>query len=83
MKNLAELVNGFHPLNIFAKKSILDVRQSSEYASETNNKKQPGKLRDTPSEFKRKISQFFELPSDYYKILTHWKNLEQIIYYYH
>ena len=34
MKRLAKIVNGFQPLTIFAKRSILDIWQSSEYSSE-------------------------------------------------
>ena len=56
MERLAKLVNVFQPFTIFAKQSILDVRQGSEYASEANHQKQPGTLRDIPSEFKGKIS---------------------------
>ena len=33
MELLAKIVNGFQPLTIFAKSSILDVRQGSKYTS--------------------------------------------------
>ena len=33
MERFAKIVNRYKPLNIFAKRSILDVRQGSEYAS--------------------------------------------------
>ena len=33
MEIFAKIVNGFQPLTIFAKSSILDVLQGSEYAS--------------------------------------------------
>ena len=37
MEFFVEIVNGFQPLIIFAKTSILDVWQSIEYASATSN----------------------------------------------
>ena len=43
MESFPKLVNGFHPLTVFVKQSILDVWKGSEYASEANHKKQPGK----------------------------------------
>ena len=33
IESFAKIVNGFMPLTIFAKRSILDVWQGSEYAS--------------------------------------------------
>ena len=33
MERFAEIVNGFQPLTISPKRSILDVRQGSEYVS--------------------------------------------------
>ena len=37
MKCFAKIVNGWKPLTIFAKRSILDTYQGSEYASATSN----------------------------------------------
>ena len=34
MEHFAKIVNGFNPLTIFAKRSILDIRLGSEYASD-------------------------------------------------